>query len=94
MGGGLSGLTMALDLVRRGQRVTLLDDDNTVGVRGLASRGMVWAQRTLDIFDRLDVADAIVAKGCAGTSGACCAAMRRSPRSRCRRSPTCATTAS
>ena len=43
---------MALDLVRRGQRVTLLDDDNTVGVRGLASRGMVWAQRTLDIFDR------------------------------------------
>lgn len=63
VGGGLSGLTMALDLVRRGQRVTLLDDDNTVGVRGLASRGMVWAQRTLDIFDRLDVADAIVAKG-------------------------------
>ena len=54
---------MALDPVRRGQRVTLLDDDNTVGVRGLASRGMVWAQRTLDIFDRLDVADAIVAKG-------------------------------
>ncbi|WZB64009.1 FAD-dependent oxidoreductase [Achromobacter xylosoxidans] len=94
VGGGLSGLTMALDLVRRGQRVTLLDDDNTVGVRGLASRGMVWAQRTLDIFDRLDVADAIVAKGCAGTSGACCAAMRQSPRSRCRRSPTCATTAS
>ena len=48
VGGGLSGLTMALDLVRRGQRVTLLDDDNTVGVRGLASRGMVWA-RTLDL---------------------------------------------
>ena len=71
VGGGLSGLTMALDL-RRGQRVTLLDDDNTVGVRGLASRGMVWAQRTLDIFDRLDVADAIVAKGCAGTSGVLC----------------------
>lgn len=63
VGGGLSGLTMALDLARRGVPVTVLDDDNTVGVRGLASRGMVWAQRTLDIFDRLGVADAIAAKG-------------------------------
>ena len=63
VGAGLSGLTAALDLVRRGVRVLLLDDDNTVGVRGLASRGMVWAQRTLDIFDRLGVAERIVAKG-------------------------------
>jgi 3-(3-hydroxy-phenyl)propionate hydroxylase len=63
VGCGLSGLTVALDLVRRGVRVTLLDDDNTVGVRGLASRGMVWAQRTLDIFDRLGVGDRVVAKG-------------------------------
>src|SRR5690606_28627647 len=63
VGGGLSGLTMALDLARRGVRVTVLDDDNTVGVRGLASRGMVWAQRTLDIFDRLGVAAPILEKG-------------------------------
>lgn len=63
VGGGLSGLSAALDLVRRGVRVVLLDDDNTVGVRGLASRGMVWAQRTLDIFDRLGVAERMVAKG-------------------------------
>jgi len=63
VGGGLSGLTTALDLVRRNIPVVVLDDDNTVGVRGLASRGMVWAQRTLDIFDRLDVAGRIVDKG-------------------------------
>ncbi len=63
VGAGLSGLTAALDLVRRGVRVTVLDDDNTVGVRGLASRGMVWAQRTLDIFDRLGIGERVVAKG-------------------------------
>jgi len=62
VGGGLSGLTTALDLARRGVRVTVLDDDNTVGVRGLASRGMVWAQRTLDIFERLGVAQRIATK--------------------------------
>lgn len=63
VGAGLSGLTLALDLVRRGIPVVVLDDDNTVGVRGLASRGMVWAQRTLDIFDRLGMAGAVVDKG-------------------------------
>lgn len=63
VGAGLSGLTAALDLARRGVRVVVLDDDNTVGVRGLASRGMVWAQRTLDIFERLGVAGEVVAKG-------------------------------
>lgn len=63
VGGGLSGLSAALDLARRGVRVVVLDDDNTVGVRGLASRGMVWAQRTLDIFERLGVADEVVRKG-------------------------------
>jgi len=63
VGAGLSGLALALDLARRGVRVLVLDDDNTVGVRGLASRGMVWAQRTLDILDRLGVADVLVEKG-------------------------------
>ena len=63
IGGGLSGLSLALDLARRGIKVTVLDDDNTVGVRGLASRGMVWAQRTLDIFDRWGVAEKITGKG-------------------------------
>ena len=63
IGAGLTGLTLALDLVRRGQRVLVLDDDDTVGVRGLASRGIVWAQRTLDIFHRLGVGEKIVSKG-------------------------------
>ncbi len=63
VGAGLTGLTLALDLVRRGIPVVVLDDDNTVGVRGLASRGMVWAQRTLDIFDRLGMAGDVVGKG-------------------------------
>jgi 3-(3-hydroxy-phenyl)propionate hydroxylase len=63
VGAGLTGLTLALDLVRRGHRVLVLDDDDTVGVRGLASRGIVWAQRTLDIFHRLGVGEKIVSKG-------------------------------
>ena len=63
VGAGLTGLTLALDLVRRGQRVIVLDDDDTVGVRGLASRGIVWAQRTLDIFQRLGVGERVLGKG-------------------------------
>jgi 3-(3-hydroxy-phenyl)propionate hydroxylase len=65
IGGGLTGLALALDLARRGVPVLVLDDDDTVGVRGLASRGMCWAQRTLDIFERLGVAGRISAKGVA-----------------------------
>lgn len=65
IGGGLTGLALALDLARRGVPVLVLDDDDTVGVRGLASRGMCWAQRTLDIFERLGVAGRITAKGVA-----------------------------
>ncbi len=65
IGGGLTGLTLALDLARRGVPVLVLDDDDTVGVRGLASRGMCWAQRTLDIFERLGVAGRMIAKGVA-----------------------------
>lgn len=63
VGAGLTGLSLALDLARRGVPTLVLDDDDTVGVRGLASRGMCWAQRTLDIFERLGVAERIVAKG-------------------------------
>ena len=69
VGAGLTGLTLALDLVRRGHSVVVVDDDNTVGVRGLASRGIVWAQRTLDIFHRLGVADAIAARGVTWNTG-------------------------
>lgn len=69
VGAGLTGLTLALDLVRHGHSVIVLDDDNTVGVRGLASRGIVWAQRTLDIFQRLGVASSIAALGVTWNTG-------------------------
>jgi 3-(3-hydroxy-phenyl)propionate hydroxylase len=53
VGGGLSGLAAAADLAERGVSAVLLDEDDTVGVRGLASRGIAVARRTLEIFDRL-----------------------------------------
>ncbi len=62
-GGGLAGLTLACDLVLRGVDVVLLDDDDTVGVRGASSRGICYAQKSLEIFDRLGVYEKIRAKG-------------------------------
>lgn len=63
VGGGLAGLTAACDLAGRGIPVVLLDEDDTVGVRGASSRGIVYAQKTLEIFDRLGIYQRIVEKG-------------------------------
>ncbi|WP_048646926.1 FAD-dependent oxidoreductase [Nitratireductor soli] len=63
VGGGLTGLTLAADLASRGVEAVLLDDDNTVGVRGASSRGMVWAQKSLEIMDRVGVVDRMIDKG-------------------------------
>ena len=63
VGGGLTGLTLAADLACRGIKAVLLDDDNTVGVRGASSRGMVWAQKSLEIMDRIGVAGRMIEKG-------------------------------
>ncbi|MBI5113068.1 MAG: FAD-dependent oxidoreductase [Rhodovulum sp.] len=63
VGGGVTGLTLAADLASRGVAVLLLDDDDTVGVRGASSRGMVWSQKTLEIMDRLGVAPRMIEKG-------------------------------
>jgi len=63
IGGGLVGLTTALELGRQGLHVVVLDDDNTVGVRGLASRGVSYAQRSLQFFQRLGIYDRVAAKG-------------------------------
>ena len=41
----------------------MLDDDNTIGVRGLASRGITYAQKSLEIFERLGIYDRVKAKG-------------------------------
>jgi 3-(3-hydroxy-phenyl)propionate hydroxylase len=62
-GGGLAGLTLACDLALRGVAVVLLDEDDTVGVRGASSRGICYAQKSLEVFDRLGVYDKIRAKG-------------------------------
>ena len=62
-GGGLTGLTMACCLARFGVPAVLLDEDNTVGVKGASSRGICYTQRSLEIFERLGIYEAIAAKG-------------------------------
>jgi 3-(3-hydroxy-phenyl)propionate hydroxylase len=63
VGGGLAGLTLACDLAQRGVRAVLLDEDNTVGVRGASSRGICYAQKSLEVFERLGIYERIAAKG-------------------------------
>ena len=63
VGGGLAGLTLACALNQYGVRAVLLDEDNTVGVKGASSRGICYAQKTLEIFKRLGIYDRIAAKG-------------------------------
>lgn len=63
VGGGLAGLTLACDLAQRGIEAVLLDEDDTVGVRGASSRGICYAQKSLEIFDRLGIYERIADKG-------------------------------
>ena len=60
VGAGLVGLTLAIDAAQRGLSVLLLDEDNTVSI---GSRAVCHAKRTLEIFDRLGVGDAVVERG-------------------------------
>jgi 3-(3-hydroxy-phenyl)propionate hydroxylase len=60
VGAGPVGLSAAIDAALRGQQVILLDEDNTVSI---GSRGVCYAKRTLEIFDRLGIAERVVAKG-------------------------------
>ena len=60
VGAGPIGLAAAIDLAMQGQRVLLLDDDDTVSV---GSRGLCYAKRALEILDRLGCGDAVVDKG-------------------------------
>ncbi len=62
-GAGLTGLTLACDLAARGVDCVVLDEDDTVGVRGASSRGICYAQKSLEIYDRLGIVDRIVGKG-------------------------------
>jgi len=63
VGGGLCGLTLACDLANRGVASVLLDEDDTVGVRGASSRGIVYAQKTLEVFAHLGTYPRIREKG-------------------------------
>lgn len=66
IGAGPVGLTLALDLARRAVPVVLLDDSNRIGE---GSRAICFAKRTLEIFDRLGLAEAMVAKGVTWQAG-------------------------
>ena len=60
VGAGPVGMTAALDLAQRGHDVVVLDEDDTVSV---GSRAICWARRTLEIWDRLGVAQRMLEKG-------------------------------
>jgi len=60
VGAGPVGLSLAIDLAQRGQRVVLLDNDHKLST---GSRAICFAKRTLEIWDRLGVAQPMVDKG-------------------------------
>ena len=60
IGAGPIGLTQALDCAARGLPVVVLDDNNTVSI---GSRAVCYAKRTLEVMDRLGVAERMVEKG-------------------------------
>jgi 3-(3-hydroxy-phenyl)propionate hydroxylase len=60
VGAGPVGLAAAIDLSTHGVPALVLDDNDAVST---GSRAICWAKRTLEIFDRLGVADRMVAKG-------------------------------
>ncbi|MBN9369670.1 FAD-dependent oxidoreductase [Hydrogenophaga sp. YM1] len=63
VGGGITGLTLACSLARLGVKAILIDEDDTVGVKGASSRGICYTQKSLEIFERLGVYEPIAAKG-------------------------------
>jgi 3-(3-hydroxy-phenyl)propionate hydroxylase len=63
VGGGITGLTLACALANLGIKAVLLDEDNTVGVKGASSRGICYTQKSLEIFNKLGIFDRIAKKG-------------------------------
>jgi 3-(3-hydroxy-phenyl)propionate hydroxylase len=60
VGAGPVGLSLAIDLAQRGVPVVVADDNDRIGD---GSRAICFAKRTLEIFDRLGIADRALAKG-------------------------------
>ncbi len=50
VGAGPVGLSLAIDLAQRGQRVVLLDDADRIGD---GSRAICFSKRSLEVWDRL-----------------------------------------
>ncbi len=71
VGAGPVGLTLALDLARRGAKTLLIDDATRIGE---GSRAICFAKRTLEVLDRLgpasaSLAERMVAKGVTWSRG-------------------------
>jgi 3-(3-hydroxy-phenyl)propionate hydroxylase len=66
VGGGMVGLTAALDLARHGQRVVVLDDDDTVSN---GSRAICISKRSLEIYSRLGIGEGLLKKGVTWNTG-------------------------
>ena len=66
VGGGLAGLTLALDLAQREVDVVVLDDDDTVST---GSRAICIAKRSLEVFGRLGLGPRMLAKGVTWNTG-------------------------
>ena len=66
VGGGLAGLTAAVDFGVRGIACVLLDDNNTVS---LGSRSIAQAKRTMEIATRLGIAERMLPKGISWSKG-------------------------
>ena len=60
VGAGPVGLSLAIDLAQRGQRVVLLDDADRIGE---GSRAICFSKRSLEVWDRLGVGQRMVDKG-------------------------------
>jgi 3-(3-hydroxy-phenyl)propionate hydroxylase len=60
VGGGPVGLVAALGLARRGHRVVVVDRKRTLSE---GSRAICWSKRTLEIADRLGLAEPLVERG-------------------------------
>jgi 3-(3-hydroxy-phenyl)propionate hydroxylase len=60
VGAGPVGLSLAIDLVQRGQPVVLLDDADHIGE---GSRAICFSKRSLEFWDRLGVGQRMVDKG-------------------------------
>jgi 3-(3-hydroxy-phenyl)propionate hydroxylase len=60
VGAGPVGLSLAIDLAQRGQRVVLLDDADRIGD---GSRAICFSKRSLEYWDRLGAAHRMSDKG-------------------------------